>query len=119
MLMFDVQIKRIHEYKRQLMNILETIAHWQKLRAESEGPWVPRVKIFGGKAAPGYAVAKEIIRLINDVAAVVNTDPVTGDLLKIIYPPNYNVSMAERVIPASDLSEQISTAGKRRRARAT
>jgi glycogen phosphorylase len=110
--LFDVQIKRIHEYKRQLLNILETIAHWQKLRADPKGNWVPRVRIFGGKAAPGYAVAKEIIRLINDVAAVVNADPVTGDLLKIIYPANYNVTMAERVIPAADLSEQISTAGK-------
>jgi starch phosphorylase len=110
--LFDVQIKRIHEYKRQLLNILETIAHWHRLRANPKGPWVPRVRIFGGKAAPGYAVAKEIIRLINDVAQVVNSDPVTKDLLKVIYPANYNVTMAERLIPATDLSEQISTAGK-------
>ena len=109
--MFDVQIKRIHEYKRQLMNILETIALWNEIKDAPNGDWTPRVKLFGGKAAPGYVMAKSIIHLINDVAATINGDKATRDLLQVVYPANYNVSMAELLIPASDLSEQISTAG--------
>jgi starch phosphorylase len=109
--MFDVHVKRIHEYKRQLLNILETIALYNAMRAHPEKPWVPRVKIFAGKAAASYAQAKLIIKLINDVANVVNNDPDIRDLLKVVFIPNYNVSLAEVIVPAADLSEQISTAG--------
>ena len=109
--MFDVQVKRIHEYKRQLMNILQTIDHYLQIKINPGGTFAPRVKIFAGKAAPSYTQAKLIIKLINDVAAVVNADPDTKDLLKVVFLPNYNVSLAEVIVPATDLSEQISTAG--------
>lgn len=109
--LFDAQVKRLHEYKRQLLNILWTIAQWQRIKRDPQAGWVPRVKIFGGKAAPSYHMAKLIIQLINDVAEVVNHDPETAHLLRVAYPANYGVSMAEKLIPAADLSEQISTAG--------
>jgi len=109
--LFDVQIKRIHEYKRQLLNALQTVARYQAILADPDGDWVPLVKIISGKAAPSYTTAKIIIKLINDIAKVVNNDPVIGDRLKVVYVPNYNVTRAEEIIPSADLSEQISTAG--------
>ena len=109
--MFDVHIKRIHEYKRQLLNVLETVAMYEEMRAQPQLNWVPRVKIFSGKAAASYHRAKQIIKLIHDVARVVNNDPMLRDMLKVVFLPNYNVSLAQQIIPASDLSEQISTAG--------
>ena len=109
--LFDVQIKRIHEYKRQQMAVLEAIAHYIDIKSNPSGNWVPRVKLFAGKAAATYWEAKGTIRLINDVAAVVNSDPATRDLLKVVFVPNYNVSLAEIIVPAADISEQISTAG--------
>ena len=109
--LFDVQIKRIHEYKRQLLNVLHAIVLYGAIRAQPTRDWRPRVKIFGGKAAPGYVFAKQVIRLANDVARVVNTDPTTHGLLQVAFMPNYNVTLAEALIPAADLSEQISTAG--------
>jgi starch phosphorylase len=109
--MFDVQVKRFHEYKRQLLNILEAIALSDAIRAEPTREWVPRVKIFAGKAAASYWQAKLVLKLANDVARTVNRDPALRDLLRVVFLPDYNVSLAEMIIPAADVSEQISTAG--------
>ena len=109
--LFDVQVKRIHEYKRQLLNILETIAFYNEIHAHPTRDFVPRVKIFAGKAAASYHQAKLIIKLAHDVARVVNNDPSVRGLLKVVFLPNFNVSLAQSIIPAADLSEQISTAG--------
>ncbi|PIE18747.1 MAG: glycogen phosphorylase [Proteobacteria bacterium] len=110
--LFDVQVKRIHQYKRQLMNCMHIISRYQTIKADPSIDLVPRTFIFGGKAAPGYAMAKLHIKLINSVADVVNKDPDVNGLMRIVFIPNYNVSLAERIIPAADISEQISMAGK-------
>ncbi len=109
--MFDCQVKRIHEYKRQLLNVLHVLHMYARLKADPRADFVPRTVIFSGKAAPGYAMAKLIIRLILSVAAKVNKDPDCADRLAVAFLPNYSVSLAERIIPAADLSEQISLAG--------
>jgi len=110
--MFDVQVKRIHEYKRQHLNILHVIALYHRLKSGAGGEVVPRTFIFGGKAAPGYHIAKLMIKLINSVGAVLNRDPETRDVLRVVFLPNFNVTNGQRIYPAADLSEQISTAGK-------
>ncbi|MDG0025635.1 glycogen/starch/alpha-glucan phosphorylase [Trinickia sp. Y13] len=109
--LFDLQVKRIHEYKRQLLNVLHVIVRYNRIRARPNEDWVPRVVIFAGKAASAYKMAKTIIRLIGDVGEKVNRDPIIGDRLKVVFVPNYGVSVAEMLIPAADLSEQISMAG--------
>ncbi len=110
--LFDVQVKRIHEYKRQLLNILHVIHLYNRIKRGDTRDWTPRCVLIGGKAAPGYAMAKQIIKLVNNVARVVNSDPETEGLLRVAFLPDYRVTLMEIIAPGTDLSEQISTAGK-------
>ena len=116
--LFDIQVKRLHEYKRQHLNVLYAITLYNQLKRSSGAAATPRTVIFGGKAAPGYRMAKLIIKLINSVAAVVNQDPIASQALKVVFLPDFNVKNSQRVYPAADLSEQISTAGKEASVRA-
>ena len=109
--LFDVQVKRIHEYKRQLLNLLHVVTRYQAILANPKAGWVPRTVIFAGKAASSYTMAKNIIRLVHDIGSVINADPRVAGLLKLVFVPNYGVSVAEIIMPGADLSEQISTAG--------
>jgi starch phosphorylase len=110
--LFDVQVKRIHEYKRQLLNILHVIHLYDRIKRGDTKGWTNRCVLIGGKAAPGYAMAKLIIKLVNNVARVVNADPLVNDMLKVAFLPNYSVTAMEVICPGTDLSEQLSTAGK-------
>jgi starch phosphorylase len=109
--LFDVHVKRIHEYKRQLLNLLYVVVRYNRIRANPDAPVVPRTVLFAGKAAPGYVMAKAVIKLINNVARVIDADKSVRGKLQLLFLPDYDVSLAQKIMPAADLSQQISTAG--------